>query len=180
MYGPTGTGVLYSKEKWLEAMPPYELGGSMIRHVAFEKTCFNELPYKFEAGTPNIAGIIGLGAALDYFSNLEPYTIIQHEHYLLEYATKQLSHIPEICILGTSKHKVPIISFTIRNKLPQDIGKALSNRGIAIRVGFNCAMPLLDHYGLTDGVCRISIGLYNTIEEIDTLIHALDEIATGA
>ena len=174
MYGPTGTGVVYGKTKWLEKMPPYQGGGSMIQQVTFAKTTYQKLPYKFEAGTPNIAGIIGLGAAVDYLQQLGLTTISAYEHHLLELATKQLQTIPGIRIIGTAREKAAVISFVMADIHPHDIGTVLDSRGLAVRVGHHCAMPLMDRYQVPATV-RVSFAPYNTESEITALTAALQE-----
>jgi len=176
IYGPTGIGVLYGKEALLEAMPPYQGGGDMIRSVSFEKTEYNELPYKFEAGTPNIAGAIGLGAALDYVSALGLETIGAHERDLLEYATPLLAALPGLRIVGSAADKASILSFTMAGVHPHDIGTILDHDGIAIRAGHHCAMPVMKRFGLT-GTARASFGLYNTRAEVDALAAGLRKVA---
>ena len=172
MYGPSGIGVLYGKESLLEAMPPYHGGGDMIRSVSFEKTEYNVLPYKFEAGTPHIAGVVGLGAAVDYLSEICLTAVVQHEHELLDYATGALSEVPGLRIIGTARDKASIISFTLEAIHPHDIGTVLDREGIAVRAGHHCAMPLMQRYGVAATV-RASFGLYNTREEIDKLVRAI-------
>jgi len=175
IYGPTGIGVLYGKAALLDAMPPYQGGGDMIRTVSFEKTEYNELPYKFEAGTPNIAGAIGLGAALDYVGALGIATIAAHERDLLDYATRQVSVIPGQTIIGTARDKASILSFTLAGIHPHDIGTILDHRGVAIRAGHHCAMPVMQRFGLS-GTARASFALYNTRAEVDTLVAALHQV----
>lgn len=174
-YGPTGIGVLYGKEKFLEAMPPYQGGGDMIDQVTFEKTTFNALPMKFEAGTPLIAEVIGLGAALSYLKKVGLSQIFQWEQELLEYATKQLLEIPGLKILGTSPEKGGIISFKMEGIHPLDIGTLLDLKGIAIRTGHLCAQPVMQAFNVT-AMCRASFGLYTSREDVDSLVQALQEI----
>lgn len=175
IFGPTGIGVLYGKEALLQAMPPYQGGGDMIRSVTFGKTDYNDLPYKFEAGTPNIAGAIGLGAALDYVSAIGIDVIAQHEHELLEYATELVSAIPGLRIIGTAAQKASILSFTMEGVHPHDIGTILDHAAIAIRAGHHCAMPVMQRFGLA-GTARASFAFYNTRQEVDSLIAALHKV----
>ena len=172
LYGPTGIGVLYGKASLLEAMPPYQGGGEMITQVTFEKTTYNELPYKFEAGTPDISGAIGLGAAIDYLEAIGMDAIAVHEHKLLEYATKAALEIPGLRIVGTAAEKAGILSFVLEGVHPHDIGTMLDYEGIAIRAGHHCAMPVMDRFHLP-ATARASFGLYNTKEEVDVLIKAI-------
>lgn len=175
IYGPTGIGVLYGKAALLDAMPPYQGGGDMIRTVTFEKTEYNELPYKFEAGTPNIAGAIGLGAAIDYVGAIGIATIAAHESDLLDYATAQVKAIPGLTIIGTARDKASILSFTLAGTHPHDIGTILDHRGVAIRAGHHCAMPVMQRFGLS-GTARASFALYNTRAEVDALVAALHQV----
>lgn len=175
IYGPTGIGVLYGKAALLDAMPPYQGGGDMIRSVSFEKTEYNELPYKFEAGTPNIAGVIGLGAALDYVSSIGIDAIAAHERDLLDYATALVAGIPGLRLVGTAQHKASILSFTLEGVHPHDIGTILDHEGIAIRAGHHCAMPVMQRFGI-DGTARASFGLYNTRQEVDALVAGLHKV----
>ncbi len=172
IYGPTGVGVLYGKRAVLEAMPPYQGGGEMIREVSFSGTTYNELPYKFEAGTPNIADVIALKAALDFISGLGKSSLAEHEHSLLTYATAQLKAIPGLKIIGDIEHKVSVISFIIEGIHPQDIGILLDNQGIAVRTGHHCTQPLMHRLGIP-GTSRASFAVYNTLEEIDALVKGL-------
>jgi cysteine desulfurase/selenocysteine lyase len=173
MYGPTGIGILYGKEEHLDAMVPYQGGGEMIASVTFEKTTFNELPHKFEAGTPHIAGAIGLGAAADYMQRVGIQAIAEHEHRLLELATKRVSELEKINIVGTARDKASVLSFTIDGIHPHDVGSLVDHEGVAIRTGHHCAQPVMDHFGLP-ATNRASFGLYNTEDEVDRLIHALE------
>ena len=175
IYGPTGVGVLYGKTALLEAMPPYQGGGDMIRSVTFEKTTYNALPYKFEAGTPNIAGGIALGAALDYVSGIGLDRIAAHEHDLLADATTKLSTIEGLKIIGTAREKAGVLSFVLDGVHPHDIGTVLDREGIAIRTGHHCAQPVMDRYGLT-ATARASFGLYNTHGEVDALVAAIHKV----
>jgi cysteine desulfurase / selenocysteine lyase len=178
IYGPTGVGVLYGKRKFLEAMPPYQGGGDMIRSVTFEKTLYNQLPYKFEAGTPNMAGVIGLAAALDYVSAVGLDAIAAHEHELLLYGTAALSTIPGLRLIGTAKQKAGVLSFVMDDIHPHDIGTVLDRQGIAIRTGHHCAQPLMQRFGIP-ATARASLAMYNTTGELDALvegIHKLQEV----
>ena len=168
LYGPTGIGVLYGKESLLEKMPPYQGGGDMIRMVTFEKTEYNELPYKFEAGTPNIAGTIGLGSAIDYVLGIGFDAIQSHENTLLEYATDQLQEIAGFRAIGTAKEKASVLSFVIKGIHPHDLGTILDTEGIATRTGHHCAMPVMTHFKLP-ATARASFALYNTKKEVDIL-----------
>jgi len=169
LYGPSGIGALYGKAALLEAMPPYQGGGDMISTVTFEKTEYNIIPHKFEAGTPNIAGAIGLGAAIDYVGGLGFDEIAAHEQELLEYATEALSETNSLRLFGTVKDKASIISFIIEGVHPHDVGTILDHEGIAIRAGHHCAQPLMDRFGVT-ATARASFGLYNTREDVDALV----------
>jgi cysteine desulfurase / selenocysteine lyase len=175
IFGPTGIGVLYGKAALLEAMPPYQTGGDMIRSVTFGETEYNDLPYKFEAGTPNIAGAIGLGVALDYVSAIGIDAIAAHEQDLLDYATAQASHIEGLKIIGTAQHKASILSFTLAGVHPHDIGTILDHDGVAIRTGHHCAMPLMQRFGIA-GTARASFSFYNTRAEVDALITGLVKV----
>lgn len=172
MCGPTGVGVLYGKEKWLNQLPPYQGGGEMIATVTFEKTTYADLPHKFEAGTPNIAGGIAFGAALDYMNNIGFENIAAYEHELLEYATAKLLEIKGLRIYGVSKEKTAVISFNIGDLHPYDIGSIIDKLGIAVRTGHHCAQPVMDYYKIP-GTVRASFSFYNTKEEIDTFIEAV-------
>lgn len=172
LYGPTGVGVLYGKTALLEAMPPYQGGGDMIRSVSFEGTTYNALPYKFEAGTPNIAGVIGLGAAVDYVTGLDFEMLVKHEQALLAYATPLLSGIPGLRIIGTAREKIGILSFVLEGMHPHDIGTILDHEGVAIRTGHHCTMPLMERLGIP-GTARASFALYNTRQEVDALVAAI-------
>ena len=170
--GPTGVGVLYGKKEWLEKLPPYQGGGEMIDQVSFEKSTYADLPNKFEAGTPNISGVIASGIALDYINKLGIANIKEYEDYLLDYATSKLEEIDGIKIYGESKSKVSVISFNIANIHPYDIGSVIDNLGIAVRTGHHCAQPIMDYFDIP-GTIRISFSFYNTTEEINILIDAL-------
>jgi len=175
VFGPTGIGVLYGKEALLDAMPPYQGGGDMIRSVTFEKTLFNALPYKFEAGTPHIAGAIGLAAAIDYVEAIGRDNIAQYEHDLLEYATHLLEEIPEVQIIGKAAHKAAVLSFIIDGVHPHDVGTILDDEGIAIRTGHHCTQPVMDRYGIP-ATARASFALYNTREEVDALAAGVRKV----
>jgi cysteine desulfurase/selenocysteine lyase len=175
--GPTGVGILYGKKEWLEKLPPYQGGGEMIDEVSFEKTSYAELPNKFEAGTPNIAGVIASGIALDYINNIGLENIKDYEDYLLNYATSKLKEIEGMKIYGESKYKTSVISFNIGEIHPYDIGSLIDNLGIAVRTGQHCAQPIMDFFKIP-GTVRISFCFYNTTEEIDTLINALKKAST--
>ena len=172
MYGPTGVGVLYGKQQLLEDLPPYHGGGDMIRTVSFEKTTYAELPNKFEAGTPNIAGGIGLGAAVDYINRIGIQKIADYENDLLAYATEKLSVIPKLTIIGTARQKAGAISFITENVHPHDVGTLLDQEGIAIRTGHHCAQPVMQFYGVP-ATSRASLAFYNTKEDIDALVQGL-------
>jgi len=174
MYGPTGVGVLYGKKKWLEAMPPFQGGGEMIKEVTFDKTTYNELPYKYEAGTPNIADTIAFKSAIDFVNRWGKSKIRKHEEDLLKYATESLTEIEGLKIIGRAKNKVSVVSFFIEGTHPQDIGILLDNRGIAVRTGHHCTQPLMDRLCLP-GTVRASFAAYNTREEIDILITGLNK-----
>jgi len=172
LFAPTGIGVLYGKQSLLESMPPYQGGGDMIKMVSMEKTLYNDLPYKFEAGTPHISGAIGLGAAIDYLNDIGLDRIQQYEHELLEYGSRVLAGIDELTIKGTAAKKTSILSFVLKGIHPHDIGTILDNEGIAIRAGHHCAMPIMEHFGLP-ATARASLAFYNTREEIDRLAAAI-------
>jgi cysteine desulfurase/selenocysteine lyase len=174
LYGPTGVGVLYGKKKLLEAMPPFQGGGEMIKQVTFEKTTYADLPYKFEAGTPNIADTVALKAALDFINETGKEKIRRHENELLKYATAQLEQIPGLRIIGKAKEKVSVVSFVIDNVHPQDLGILLDNRGIAVRTGHHCTQPLMDRFCIP-GTVRASFAVYNTMEEIDELVKGVQK-----
>ena len=175
LYGPSGVGVLYGKAAHLQAMPPYQGGGDMILSVTFEKTTYNELPYKFEAGTPNIAGVIGLGAALDWVEGLGHEAIAAHELDLLEYGTRRLLEVPGVRLIGTAREKTGVLSFVLEGVHPHDIGTVLDYEGIAVRTGHHCAQPVMDRYGVP-ATARASLAVYNTREEIDVLVRALHKV----
>lgn len=171
--GPTGIGILYGKEKWLNQMPPYQGGGEMIKTVSFDKTTFNELPFKFEAGTPNIEAAICLGAAVDYISEIGIENIRQYEAELLVYATEKLSAIPGIKFIGTAANKASVISFIIENVHPYDVGVILDQLGIAVRTGHHCTQPVMDFFGIP-GTIRASFSFYNTTQEIDVFVQGVE------
>ena len=175
LYGPTGIGVLYGKADLLESMPPYQGGGDMIKSVSFEKTTYNALPYKFEAGTPNIAGTIGLGAAVDYVSSIGLESIESYEHELLEYGTKALSSISGLRLIGTAREKAGILSFVLDGVHPHDIGTILDSEGIAVRTGHHCTQPVMERFGIP-ATARASLAFYNTREEIDALVKGIDKV----
>jgi cysteine desulfurase/selenocysteine lyase len=175
VYGPTGIGILYGKAALLEKMPPYQGGGDMIASVTFEKTVYNRVPYKFEAGTPDIAGVIGLGAALDYVTSLGIENLGAHESELLRYATSAVSSIPGLRIIGTARDKASVLSFTMQDIHPHDIGTILDQEGVAIRTGHHCSQPVMQHFGV-EATARASLGLYNTKNEIDTLVCGIDKV----
>ena len=170
--GPTGVGILYGKKEWLEKLPPYQGGGEMIDQVSFEKSTYADLPNKFEAGTPNISGVIASGIALDYINKLGLENIKEYEDYLLNYATSKLKEIEGVKIYGEAKIKTSVISFNIKNIHPYDIGSVIDNLGIAVRTGHHCAQPIMDYFDIP-GTIRISFSFYNTIDEINILIEAL-------
>jgi len=172
LFGPTGVGVLYGKEELLNKMPPYQGGGDMIASVTFEKTTYNVLPYKFEAGTPNVADVIGLGAAIDYIESLDYDQIAEHEKELLAYGTQVLSQIPQLRLVGTAKSKTAILSFIIPGVHAHDIGTLVDEEGVAIRTGHHCTQPVMKHFGVP-ATSRASFTLYNTKEEIDQLAKAI-------
>ncbi len=175
LYGPSGIGALYARAELLEAMPPYQGGGEMISSVSFEKTLFNEIPYKFEAGTPDIAGAIGLGAAIDYVESIGLERIAAHEHALLVYGTELLSEIPGVQLIGTAREKTGVLSFVIEGVHPHDVGTILDAEGVAIRAGHHCAQPLMDRLGLP-ATARASLGLYNDRSDLDRLAEGLRKV----
>jgi len=175
VYGPSGVGVLYGRQALLEAMPPWQGGGDMILSVTFEKTTYNELPYKFEAGTPNIAGVIGFGAAIDYVNAIGLDRIARHEHRLLEHATRRLLEVPGLRIIGTAPEKAAVVSFVLEGAHPHDIGTILDYEGVAVRTGHHCAQPVMERY-CVPATARASMGLYNTTEEIDVLVKGLHKV----
>lgn len=175
LYGPTGLGVLYGRERLLNEMPPWQGGGDMIRSVTFERTTYNDLPWKFEAGTPNISGAVGLAAAIDYVEGLGLDAIAAHEHRLLELATAELRKIPGLEIIGTAAHKAAVASFTLAGVHPHDIGTILDNEGVAIRTGHHCAMPVMDFFAVP-ATARASFACYNTEAEVHALAAALRKV----
>ncbi|MGH7315706.1 MAG: SufS family cysteine desulfurase [Candidatus Rokuibacteriota bacterium] len=174
-YGPTGIGALYGKAERLERMPPYQGGGDMIKSVAFEKTVYNDLPYKFEAGTPDIAGAIGLGAALEYLEGLGLDRVAAHEHALLVHGTKQLSAVPGLRLIGTAREKASVLSFVVDGVHAHDVGSILDREGIAVRTGHHCAMPVMTRFGIA-ATARASLGVYNRFEDIDALVEGLARV----
>jgi cysteine desulfurase/selenocysteine lyase len=175
MFGPTGVGVLYGRAELLEKMPPYQGGGDMISLVTFEKTHYNVLPYKFEAGTPNIAGVIGLGAAVDYLQGLNWSQVAAHEHELLRYATEALAEINPVKIIGTAKEKAGVLSFVIDHVHAHDVGTILDQEGVAVRAGHHCAMPVMQRFGVP-ATTRASFAFYNTVAEIDVMAKAVRRV----
>ncbi len=174
LFGPTGIGVLYGKEALLDAMPPYQGGGDMIQMVTMEKSTYNVLPYKFEAGTPHIAGVIGLGAAIDYVNELGLEAAAQYEIELLDYANEQATQVAGLNLVGTAKNKTSILSFTLDGIHPHDIGTILDGEGVAIRAGHHCAMPVMERFNVP-ATARASFAFYNTRQEVDALIQAIDK-----
>jgi cysteine desulfurase/selenocysteine lyase len=175
MFGPTGVGVLYGRAELLDKMPPYQGGGDMISLVTFEKTHYNVLPYKFEAGTPNIAGVIGLGAAVDYLNDLNWADVAGHENELLRYATEALAEIGPVKIIGTAKEKAGVLSFVIEHVHAHDVGTILDQEGVAVRAGHHCAMPVMQRFGVP-ATTRASFAFYNTVEEIDVMVKAIRRV----
>lgn len=175
VFGPSGIGILYAKETLLDAMPPYQGGGDMIRTVNFERSTWNDLPYKFEAGTPNIAGGIGLGAALDYVMGLDRDAIRRYEHDLLAYATETLRDLPGVRLIGTAREKAAVLSFVLDNAHPHDIGTIVDAEGVAIRAGHHCAMPVMERFGIP-ATARASLACYNTREDVDALVRAIKRV----
>jgi cysteine desulfurase/selenocysteine lyase len=175
LYGPTGIGVLYGKTALLEQMPPFQGGGDMIKSVTFEKTIYNDLPYKFEAGTPHIAGAVGLGAAIEYLEGLGRERVAAYEQELLAHGTERLARVPGLRLIGTAREKVGVLSFVIEGVHAHDVGTILDREGIAVRTGHHCAMPVMTRFGLA-AATRASLGLYNTHEELDVLGGALERV----
>jgi cysteine desulfurase / selenocysteine lyase len=175
MFGPTGVGVLYGRPSLLEAMPPYQGGGDMIASVTFERTHYNVVPYKFEAGTPNIAGVAGFGAAVEYLSSIDRAAALAHEDDVLAYATERVSTIPGVRIFGNARHKAGVLSFLLEGVHAHDAGTILDNEGVAVRTGQHCAQPVMDRFGITATI-RASLAIYNTREEIDVLMRALERV----
>ena len=176
VYGPTGIGVLYGKEEWLDRMPPYQGGGEMIEHVSFEKTTFEHLPLKFEAGTPDYVASVGLAKALDYVDALGMDNICEHEKSLTRHCMEQLQTIPDMRLIGTAHEKDAVVSFLVGNIHPLDMGTLLDRLGIAVRTGHHCAQPLMDRYGIL-GTVRASFALYNTLDEVDTLVEGVKRVS---
>ena len=175
MYGPTGIGVLYGKMALLEAMPPYQGGGDMISSVTFDNTVYNKVPHKFEAGTPDMSGAVGLHAAIDYLTSLGMDSIAAYEHDLLAYATEEFSKIPGVRLIGTARQKASVLSFVVEGIHPHDVGTILDQEGIAVRTGHHCAQPVMERFGV-DATARASLGLYNTREEIDALVRGIQRV----
>ena len=175
MYGPTGSGALYGKRRWLDEMPPCQGGGDMISTVSFEESTWAPVPHKFEAGTPNIAGVVGFGAAVDFLRRYDLAEVAAHEHDLLEYGTARLAEIPGLRIIGTAARKSGVLSFVMDGIHPHDIGTVLDQAGVAIRTGQHCAQPVMDRYGIP-ATARISFGLYNTRADIDAAIPPLHDV----
>jgi cysteine desulfurase / selenocysteine lyase len=175
MYGPTGVGVLYGRGDLLEAMPPYQGGGDMIASVTFEKTLYNVVPYRFEAGTPNIGGVVGFGTAVDYLMAIDREAALAHEDDVLEYASARVREIPGARIIGQARNKTGVLSFLLEGVHPHDAGTILDSEGVAVRTGQHCAQPIMDRYGITATI-RASLGIYNTREEIDVLVRALERV----
>jgi cysteine desulfurase / selenocysteine lyase len=175
MYGPTGVGVLYGRRQLLETMPPYQGGGDMIASVTFEKTLYNAVPYKFEAGTPNIGGVVGFGAAVDYLMAIDRGAALVHEDAVLAHATARVREIPGARIIGEARHKTGVLSFLLEGVHPHDAGTILDREGVAVRTGQHCAQPVMDRYGISATI-RASLGIYNTREEIDVLVRALERV----
>jgi cysteine desulfurase/selenocysteine lyase len=175
MFGPTGTGFLYGRRELLERMPPYQGGGDMIASVSFAGTTYNRIPYKFEAGTPNIAGVIGMGAAIEYLGSLDLDRVAAHEHDLLEYATARLREVSGVRLIGTAEQKASIVSFTLDGVHPHDVGTILDQNGVAVRAGHHCAQPVMERFAIP-GTVRASFALYNTRHEVDRLIAALGRV----
>jgi cysteine desulfurase/selenocysteine lyase len=174
-FGPTGIGVLYGKTELLERMPPFHGGGDMIKSVSFEKTVYNDLPYKFEAGTPDIAGAIGLGVALEYLEALGRDRVAAYEHELLAYGTERLSACPGVRLIGTARQKAGVLSFVVEGAHAHDVGTILDREGIAVRTGHHCAMPVMARFGVP-ATTRASLALYNTREELDALVSGLEKV----
>ncbi len=176
MYAPMGVGVMYGREEWLNEMPPYQGGGEMIEEVTFERTTYNVLPYKFEAGTPNVGDVLGLGAAIEFLQEVGMETIARHEAELLHYATEQMAAVEGLRFIGTAPEKAGVISFLIGTAHPYDVGTLLDKLGVAVRTGHHCTQPIIDRYGIP-GTVRASFAIYNTREEVDAFVAALHRIA---
>jgi cysteine desulfurase/selenocysteine lyase len=175
MFGPTGIGFLYGKSSLLDSMPPYQFGGDMIRSVSFEQTVFNSVPHKFEAGTPNIAGAVGLAAAIDYLDSIDFEAALAWEDELLNHATRALAALPEIRLVGTAREKKGVVSFVVNGVHPHDVGTILDRHGVAIRVGHHCAQPVMEHFGVPATV-RASLAFYNNHDDIERLLTGLREV----
>jgi cysteine desulfurase/selenocysteine lyase len=175
LFGPTGIGVLYGRRELLEAMPPYQGGGEMIKRVTFEKTTWNDVPHKFEAGTPDIAGAVGLGAAIDYLQGLDWRAVEAHEKALLAHATEALGAVPGLRVIGQAREKASVISFVMERAHPHDIGQILDQEGVAVRTGHHCAQPAMDRFGVA-ATARASFAFYNTGTEVDALVAALGKV----
>ena len=175
VFGPTGVGILYGRFDLLDTLPPYQAGGEMIKSVTFEQTIYNDLPHRFEAGTPNIAGAVGMGAAVDYVTSIGMDAIAAYEHELLTYATKALTDVPHVRLIGTAREKAAVLSFVIEGVHPHDVGTILDQRGVAIRTGHHCAQPLIERF-LETATCRASLAFYNTVEEVDALVAGLRHV----
>jgi cysteine desulfurase/selenocysteine lyase len=172
VFGPTGAGILYGKMEWLERLPPWQGGGDMIAEVSFERTTFAEVPHKFEAGTPNIAGVVGMGAALEYASGIDWDGASAHEADLLRYAQDSLSEIPGLRLVGTAREKVPVVSFLVGDLHPYDVGTILDRFGVAVRTGHHCTQPLMTRFGIP-GTVRASFAMYNNRDDVDRLVEAV-------
>ena len=175
MFGPTGIGLLYGRAALLEAMPPYQGGGDMIRNVTFEKTTYAAIPAKFEAGTPNIAGVAGLGAAIDYLNALPWDAVAAHERDLLGYAVEQLCDVPGLTLVGTARHKASVVSFTLEGVHPHDVGTIVDQEGVAVRTGHHCTQPVMDFFGIP-ATTRASFAFYNTRADVDALVAAVRKV----
>ncbi len=174
-YGPTGIGALYGRAELLEEMPPYQGGGEMIRSVSFERTTYHDVPHKFEAGTPNVAGTVGLGAALEYLSALDPVALKNHEEDVVGYATRRVAEVPGVRLIGTAREKLAVVSFVLEGVHAHDVGTILDREGVAVRAGHHCAEPVMAHFGIS-ATTRASFGLYNTREEADRLVDGLHRV----
>ncbi len=174
-YGPTGIGALYGRAELLEEMPPYQGGGEMIRSVSFERTTYHDVPHKFEAGTPNVAGTVGLGAALEYLSALDPVALKNHEEDVFGYATRRVAEVPGVRLIGTAREKIAVVSFVLEGVHAHDVGTILDREGVAVRAGHHCAEPVMAHFGIS-ATTRASFGLYNTREEADRLVDGLQRV----
>lgn len=176
MYAPMGVGVMYGRAELLDKLPPYQGGGEMIKDVTYEYTTYNELPFRFEAGTPSVGDVLGLGAAIDFMNELGWDKIVSHEQELMDYAMRQLAQVPEIRFIGTAPHKAGVISFLLADAHPYDVGTLLDKLGVAVRTGHHCTQPIMDYYGIP-GTVRASFACYTTKEDIDALVVALNRIA---